>query len=76
MEPFFIFCAGLVGYCGYLALVDLLNDLMPATVPAPAVGRKAERARKAGPVRRRSASGRGRAGAAGARFPVLLRGSA
>ena len=35
MEPFFIFCLVLVGYCGYLTVGDLLKDLQ--IVPAETV---------------------------------------
>ena len=35
MEPFFIFCLALVGYCGYLTVCDLLMDLK--IVPAESV---------------------------------------
>jgi hypothetical protein len=76
MEPFFIFCAGLVIYCGYLSLVDLLKTRKAVTVPAPAARRMAGRAGKTGTVRPRVSSAHGQAGAAVAHFPSLSRGSA
>jgi hypothetical protein len=46
MEPFFIFCAALSTYCGYLTCIDLLSDMSKKTSinplekhPAESVGK-------------------------------------
>ncbi len=56
MEPFFIFCLFLVGYCGYLTVGDLLKDLQ--IVPAATVHKASVQFRKQ--VASRQASGRRR----------------
>ncbi len=35
MEPFFIFCAALSTYCGYLTCIDLLSDRTKKTSLTP-----------------------------------------
>jgi hypothetical protein len=76
MEPFFMFCAGLVIYCGYLTLVDLLKTRKTVIAPAPSARRMAGRAGKTGTVRRRVSSVHGQAGAAVGHYPSLSKGSA
>ena len=44
MEPFFIFCLVLVGYCAYLTMYDLLMDLKIA--PAVTVHKASTRLNK------------------------------
>ncbi len=44
MEPFFIFCLALVGYCGYLTVGDLLRD--PRIVPAVSVHKATARLKR------------------------------
>jgi hypothetical protein len=74
MEPFFMFCAVLVVYCGYLSLMDMLRVQVPA--PTPAARRMAARTGRTVRVKGSLSSGRGRAGVAAVHFPVLSRDSA
>lgn len=54
MEPFFIFCLALVGYCGYLTVSDLLRDLQ--IVPAVTVQKATAQLRKQVATRQAAAS--------------------
>ena len=76
MEPMVIFSAGLVVYCGYLTLGDLLRDVDRERRRAIRIARAARN--KPCPGRSRASvtsSGRGREDAGGARWPALLKGS-
>ena len=65
MEPFFIFCLALVGYCGFLSVSDLLKDLqiVPSTTwhNAAAQLKKQVADRQPTPGRPRATAARGRA---------------
>jgi len=72
MEPFFIFCGALVLYCGYLTVIDLLNDLKKETASLPTRQRAVQRRGRSVSAGRRELSGRWGTGATG-RFPLLSR---
>ena len=73
MEPMVIFSAGLVVYCGYIALIDAARDLRLGKVISK---KEAAEKRRIRTVRRRLIfSARRREGGAGARWPRPLTGS-
>ena len=73
MEPMVIFSAGLVVFCGYIALVDAVHDRQAAKVITK---KEATAKRRTRTVRRRLIfSAPRRAGGGGARWPGPLTGS-
>jgi hypothetical protein len=75
MEPFFIFCAILVLYSGYLTAIDLLRDLAEGTSPAPTVRHAVESVGRTIRAGHQGSWDRIRAGAGAGQFPTLSRGA-
>ncbi len=73
MEPFFIFCAALVLYCGYLTYTDLLRDKEKETAVATTARRAAECSARTIPARRCGSWDRVRLYAATGKFITLSR---
>jgi hypothetical protein len=73
MEPMVIFSAGLVMYCGYIALVDVVRDGWCGKVKAERSDRKKRRTRAA--KERVIAAAAGRGGGGGGHWPRPLAGS-